>query len=157
MMSEYAGVLVEFVVSRGGRQTQVKEALAAVDALEADRVEAWAKFERVREDRNRFMARNEKLREALLEAVSFSLLEIRKAAFGPEIGVRYTEAIRADIADKCRALEDSIRAALDEELSAGVGDSAVTGSAERDTAGDAPQRREDGFVNPLSPVRRRSA
>jgi hypothetical protein len=41
-----------------------------------------------------------------------SLLRIRQAAFSPKIGVRYTEAIRADISNACFALEDYIEAAL---------------------------------------------
>lgn len=44
-----------------------------------------------------------------------SLLDVRRAAFGPEIGVRYTEAIRADIAGACRRLEDVCRDALESQ------------------------------------------
>jgi hypothetical protein len=40
------------------------------------------------------------------------LLRIRQAAFAPEIGVRYTEAIRAEIEQECRRLEDFVRAQI---------------------------------------------
>jgi hypothetical protein len=52
------------------------------------------------------------LREALEQVRLASLLRIRQAAFSPKIGVRYTEAIRADISNACFALEDYIEAAL---------------------------------------------
>jgi hypothetical protein len=50
--------------------------------------------------------------EALNQARLISLHDIRRAAFAPTIGVRYTEPIRMDIADQCRRLEDRITAAL---------------------------------------------
>lgn len=40
------------------------------------------------------------------------LLRIRQAAFAPEIGVRYTEAIRSEIEQECRRLEDFVRAQI---------------------------------------------
>ncbi len=51
--------------------------------------------------------------EAALKAVRLgSLLNVRRAAFAPDIGVRYTEAIRSDIEREVRALEDYIDSAL---------------------------------------------
>jgi hypothetical protein len=52
-------------------------------------------------------------RTALQQIVKHSLLNVRRAAFGPEIGTKMTEAYRADIADECRRLEEIARAALD--------------------------------------------
>lgn len=48
-------------------------------------------------------------------ALLHCLLQIRRAAFAPEIGVRYTEGIRSDIAAECFRLEDACRAYLKEE------------------------------------------
>ena len=60
------------------------------------------------------MTEEERLREALLSVRLHSLLQIRRAAFSPTIGVRYTEAIRGDIASECARLEafidDTLRA-----------------------------------------------
>ena len=50
----------------------------------------------------------DRLREVLLHVRLHSLLSIRRAAFCPEIGVRYTEAIRFDIEREIRRLEDYI-------------------------------------------------
>ncbi len=50
--------------------------------------------------------------ETLKQVRIGSLHDIRRAAFAPEIGARYTEAIRLDIADQCRRLEDSIDASI---------------------------------------------
>jgi hypothetical protein len=46
--------------------------------------------------------------EALRQVRHACLLNIRRAAFGPEIGVRYTEAIRAEIGNECWKLEQFI-------------------------------------------------
>lgn len=54
----------------------------------------------------------QRYRDALEQALTHSLLEIRRAAFAPEIGVRYTDDIRRGIADECRRLEDFIRATI---------------------------------------------
>jgi hypothetical protein len=58
------------------------------------------------------VAERDRLREALHAVKKASLLEIRRAAFAPEIGTRMTEKWRMDIADACRKLEDSIDDAL---------------------------------------------
>jgi len=55
----------------------------------------------------------DRLREALGSLLKHSLLQVRAAAFGPKIGVRYTEAIRSSIEQEIRRMEDFIRAALD--------------------------------------------
>lgn len=54
-----------------------------------------------------------RLREALGVVLMTSLLNIRRAAFAPEFGVRYTEAIRAGIANECARLEDHVRRVLE--------------------------------------------
>jgi hypothetical protein len=51
--------------------------------------------------------------ESALATVRYQcLLDIRRAAFSPTIGVRYTEAIRSEIAMACFRLESFIDAAL---------------------------------------------
>ena len=55
---------------------------------------------------------NERLRAALGAVRMHSLLQVRRAAFAPEIGVKYTEAIRADICNEIWRLEQFIDAAL---------------------------------------------
>jgi hypothetical protein len=54
-----------------------------------------------------------RLENALKTVLLDSLLDVRRAAFSPEIGCRYTESIRAEIANACRRLEDHVRAALE--------------------------------------------
>jgi len=54
-----------------------------------------------------------RLREALNHVLFHSLLCIRRAAFAPEIGCRYTEAVRFDIEREVRRLEDYVRRTLD--------------------------------------------
>jgi hypothetical protein len=54
----------------------------------------------------------ERLRDALGTIRLHSLLAIRRAAFAPTLGVRYSEAIRADIASECARLEQFIDATL---------------------------------------------
>jgi hypothetical protein len=49
-----------------------------------------------------------RLERALGSVRRHSLLRIRRAAFAPEIGVRYTETIRAGIAAECARLEQFI-------------------------------------------------
>lgn len=57
---------------------------------------------------------NERLRRFIGGALLASLLDIRRAAFSPTIGVRYSEAIRMEIASACRKLEEACQKALDE-------------------------------------------
>lgn len=64
-------------------------------------------LERLRRD-------NERLRRFINGVLLGSLLDIRRAAFGPPIGCRYSEAIRADIGGACRTLEQACHKALDE-------------------------------------------
>jgi predicted nucleic acid-binding Zn-ribbon protein len=52
--------------------------------------------------------RNAELAECLKKVRTGSLMAIRRAAFAPEIGVRYSEAIRADISNECWLLERDI-------------------------------------------------
>ncbi len=58
--------------------------------------------------------------EALRQLKLASLLQVRRAAFAPQIGVRYTEAIRSDIEREIRALEQSVDAALAAHEQAGT-------------------------------------
>lgn len=58
-------------------------------------------------------ARVAELEAVVSRVLMGSLMAVRRAAFSPEIGVRYTEAIRAEIADECRRLEDLCRDALE--------------------------------------------
>ena len=52
------------------------------------------------------------LRRTLAAVRLHSLLKVRAAAFGPKIGVRYTEEIRGAIADELRIMEDDIERVL---------------------------------------------
>lgn len=62
--------------------------------------------------RAEFAVEADRLREALGRVKMGCLLDVRAAAFGPEIGVRYTETIRAGIAGACARLEQFIDASL---------------------------------------------
>lgn len=66
----------------------------------------------LRRDATAMHKRLRRLREALIEARLMSLHEIRRAAFTPEIGVRYSEEIRLTIAAECTRLEDLVDEAL---------------------------------------------
>ena len=74
---------------------------------EPTELEAWLQSEV-----ERIAAERESYRIALGVVLKASLLRIRAAAFSPQIGVRYTEAIRAEIAEQCWHLENYVKDVL---------------------------------------------
>lgn len=97
---------------------EIMEQLASggYDATEGEvdsRDTTWTDFGMVCGIAERLAKRVEELERFVNGALLHSLLDIRRAAFAPELGVRYTEAIRSDVAGSCARLEQACHAILD--------------------------------------------
>lgn len=91
---------------------EIEALRAQVEAARDEALEAKAEASAARRLAHELAAQVEAAEQALNIALNGSLLDIRRAAFAPDIGVRYTEAIRAEIANACFRLEEGIREAL---------------------------------------------